>query len=357
MDLSVEAFDHFLTAESLARAAEKVQRRLPLERFQEDRLPLGQMRAWRAAAESAASAESVIERVEAAKAVLRGQDHPVETERGFWDPDRYIPAVRTLYHGLRLISSAHYPSELTPHNFTMSYSNDSSEDVLAATLDEDQNPFIEFYREQVMPRLLEREPRVLGLSVLYGSQLIPALTLARMVKAALPDCHITMGGGFLAYIGDKVMAAPGMADCFDSIVFHEGEARSRRSPRRCARVRRTSRASGASRGGIAAPTSPPPTAGRAPCGTRRRTPSSWTTRPRPPSTASPSTSTSRRPRRPLRRQPRLLLRRVHLLHPAHGHRPRLPHALGRHDRRHVVELRDRYASTHFNFITDCMPRA
>jgi len=223
MDLSVEAFDHFLTAESLTRAAEKVQRRLPLERFQEDRLPLGQMRAWRAAAESAASAESVIERIEAAKAVLRGQDHALEAERGFWDPDRYIPAVRTLYHGLRLISSAHYPSELTPHNFTMSYSNDSSEDVLAATLDEDQNPFIEFYREQVMPRLLERRPRVLGLSVLYGSQLIPALTLARMVKAALPDCHITMGGGFLAYIGDKVMAAPGMAECFDSIVFHEGE--------------------------------------------------------------------------------------------------------------------------------------
>ena len=70
MDLSVEAFDHFLTAESLTRAAEKVQRRLPLDRFKEDRLPLGQMRAWRAAAESAASAESVIERVEAAKAVM-----------------------------------------------------------------------------------------------------------------------------------------------------------------------------------------------------------------------------------------------------------------------------------------------
>ena len=223
MDLSVEAFDHFLTAESLRRAAEKVRRRLPLGDFPSERLPLGEMRAWRAAAESAASADSLIERVEPAKAVLRGQDEDADGERGFWDPDRYVPAVRTLYHGLRLVSAAHYPSELTPHNFTMAYSNDSSEEVLAATVDEEQNPFIEFYREQVMPRLLERRPRVLGLSVLYGSQLIPALTLGRMVKAALPDCHITMGGGFLAYIGDKVMAAPGMADCFDSIVFHEGE--------------------------------------------------------------------------------------------------------------------------------------
>ncbi|MFT7678789.1 MAG: anaerobic magnesium-protoporphyrin IX monomethyl ester cyclase [Planctomycetota bacterium] len=216
-DLSVEAYDHFLTAESLTRARDRVRERLPLEELESaEQLPFEKMGAWRAAAESAVSADALIERIEDAKDVLR-------SER-FYDRDAYVPAVRALYHGLRLVSAAHYPSELTPHNFTMRYANDRSADVLAGTLDEDENPFIEFFREHVLPDLIERKPRVLGLSVIYGSQLIPALTLGRMVKAALPDCHVTAGGGFLAYIGKKLMNAPGMHECLDSIIFHEGEA-------------------------------------------------------------------------------------------------------------------------------------
>lgn len=227
LDLSVEAFDHFLTPRFLERARDRVRERLDLARFEGPRLGLGDMRAWRAAAEGAASADALIATVEDAKRVLRGTDAGGERggpDAGFWDPDRYVPAVRTLYHGLRLVSAAHYPSELTPHNFTMGYSNERSDEVLAATTDEDQNPFLAFYREEVLPRLVARRPRLLGLSVLYGSQLIPAMTLGRLVKEALPDCHVTMGGGFLAYIGDKVMDAPGLAACFDSIIFHEGEA-------------------------------------------------------------------------------------------------------------------------------------
>lgn len=227
MDLSVEAFDHFLTPASLTEARDRVQERLGLGQFGTDQLPLGEMRAWRAAAESAASADALIARVDDAKRVLRGTDGAGERggdDAGFWNTDRYVPAVRTLYHGLRLVSAAHYPSELTPHNFTMGYANDRSEEVRAATEDEEQNPFLAFFREEVLPRLVERQPRLLGLSVLYGSQLIPAMTLGRLVKEALPECHVTMGGGFLAYIGDKVMDAPVLADCFDSIIFHEGES-------------------------------------------------------------------------------------------------------------------------------------
>ena len=216
VDASVLAYDHFLSAASLSRAAARVAERLPLERFAgREELGFADLEAYRAAAESAASAEALIEAVEPAKDVLRGE--------AFYDPERYVPAVRTLYHGLRLFSAAHFPSQLTPHNFTMGYANDRSAAVLAATRDEEQNPFLTFYREELLPALLARRPRVLGLSVIYGSQLIPALTLGRLVKEALPDCHVTAGGGFLAYIGRKLLAAPGMGRCLDSIVFHEGE--------------------------------------------------------------------------------------------------------------------------------------
>ncbi|MCA9000511.1 MAG: radical SAM protein [Planctomycetes bacterium] len=216
-DLSIEAYDHFLSAPYLTYAAERVRERAAL--LQEDKpedLPFEHMRAWRSAAESTLTAESLIADIERCKGVVRGQE--------FYDPDAYIPATRVIYQGLRLVSAAHFPSELTPHNFTMRYANDRSKEVMAATQDEDENPFIRYYAEEVLPALVERRPKVVGLSVIYGSQLIPALTLGRMIKRALPDCHITAGGGFLAYIGKKLMAAPGIEECLDSMIFHEGEA-------------------------------------------------------------------------------------------------------------------------------------
>ncbi len=215
-DASIEAYDRFLSAEYLEFAAERAARRLDLQRFEGlDELPFEELENYRAAVESSVSGAAVAAGIEDAKAVIRG-------ERCF-DADAYVPAVRTLYHGLRLVSAAWHPTQLTPHNFTMAYANDRSDEILAAVRDEDQNPFIEHFRTQLLPQLIERAPRVVGLSVIYGSQLIPALTLGRLIKEALPDCHVTAGGGFLAYIGAKLMAVPAMADCLDSIIFHEGE--------------------------------------------------------------------------------------------------------------------------------------
>lgn len=217
VDANIEAYDALLERGYLERCRARVAARLPLERHA-DRAGLGfhDLAAFRAAAETAASGAAVAARIDDAKAVLRGG--------AFYDAERYVPAVRTIYHALRIVSAAHFPSELTPHNFTMRYGNERSAEVLAATRDEEENPFLPFFRQHVLPRIVARRPRVLGLSIIYGSQLVPALTLARLVKEALPDCHVTAGGGFLAYIGRKLMAAPGMDAGLDSLIFHEGEA-------------------------------------------------------------------------------------------------------------------------------------
>ena len=216
IDASVEAYDRFLSPEYLTHAANLAQERLAREPHREgDSLPFEELESYRAAAEATVSAPSLIAGIDAAKEVVRGE--------ACFDPDRYIPAIRTLYHGLRLVSAAHFPTQLTPHNFTMRYANDRSSEVFAAVRDERENPFIEHFRTQLLPRIVARRPRLIGMSVIYGSQLIPALTLGRMIKEALPDCHITAGGGFLAYIGEKLMRAPGIEDCLDSMVFHEGE--------------------------------------------------------------------------------------------------------------------------------------
>ena len=217
VDANVEAYDRFLSPEYLRYAKGRAEQRLALEGFSK-RSSLGfhDLDAFRAAAESAASAEALVAGIENAKSVLK-------SER-FFDAEQYVPAVRTIYHALRLVSAAHHPAVLTPHNFTTGYSLERSSEVLAATRDEGQNPFVEHFRTQLLPRLVARKPRVVGISIIYGSQLIPGLTLGRLIKQALPECHVTAGGGFLAYIGEKLMNAPGVSECIDSLVFHEGEA-------------------------------------------------------------------------------------------------------------------------------------
>ncbi len=217
VDANVEAYDRFLSAEYLRYAKGRAAQRLPLDAFsKQGALPFHELSAFRAAAESAASADALIAGIEDAKDVLR-------SER-FFDADQYVPAVRTVYHALRLVSAAHHPAVLTPHNFTTGYSLERSSEVLAATLDAGQNPFLEHFQKDLLPRLVARKPRLVGISIIYGSQLIPGLTLGRLIKQALPDCHVTAGGGFLAYIGEKLMNAPGVSECLDSLVFHEGEA-------------------------------------------------------------------------------------------------------------------------------------
>ena len=216
LDLSVESYDHFLSAGYLERAALRAGERLPLAGYEGRRgLAFEDMPGFRGAAETAASAQQLIRRVEAAKAVVRGE--------GFYEAERYLPATRTLEAALRIVSAAHHPTELSLHNFTMRQSIERSAEVLEATLDEDENPYLAWFRTEILPRLLARRPRVVGLSVIYGSQLIPALTLGRLIKEELPDCHVTSGGGFLAYIGQKLMRAPGIEACLDSLVEHEGE--------------------------------------------------------------------------------------------------------------------------------------
>ncbi len=217
IDANIEAYDRFLSADYLRYAKARVAERLPLARFtRENALPFRDLGAYRAAAESAASADALIAGIDEAKAVLR--------DERFFDMERYVPAVRAIYHALRLVSAAHHPAVLTPHNFTTGYSLERSAEVLAATRDGEQNPFLEHFRKELLPRLVARKPRVVGISIIYGSQLIPGLTLGRLIKQALPDCHVTAGGGFLAYIGAKLMNAPGVSECLDSLIFHEGEA-------------------------------------------------------------------------------------------------------------------------------------
>jgi len=214
-DLNLEAHEWFLRRARLERSRARVRDAfcaLPGGRP----LPLPEMDRFRVLSEAHASADAVVDGIEEALATLRDPEL-------FYDYDRYLRAVKLLDRAFRLVSAEHYPSSLTPHNYTLPQSIEKESDVLAAVADEEANFFCEYFRAKALPEILALAPDLLGISLTYTSQVIPGLALARLVKEAAPGIHVTVGGGRLAYIGEKMSRSGRVFSVIDSVVVLEGE--------------------------------------------------------------------------------------------------------------------------------------
>src|SRR5659263_200186 len=55
------------------------------------------------------------------------------------------------------------------------------------------------------------------------SQLIPGLTLARLIKKADPEIHINIGGGVFTRLVNEISKNKELFSVFDSVIVHEGE--------------------------------------------------------------------------------------------------------------------------------------
>jgi radical SAM superfamily enzyme YgiQ (UPF0313 family) len=217
LDENIEAYDHLLSGPRLAQAVQRVGAAGALAELDaREHLTYTEMERYQTLSEVALIGDDVAASIDEAKRVLRD---PTE----FYDYERYLWAGRTVEQGLRLISAEFAPTKLTAHGFVMRHRIERSAEIVAALDDEDENPYVEFFREHTLPRLQAIDPDLIGLSVTFPSQAIPALTLARLIKAWKPSVHITMGGGLLAYTAGKLSKQPALWDLIDSMVLLEGE--------------------------------------------------------------------------------------------------------------------------------------
>ncbi len=214
-DVNLDSLEHFLAPARLARSRDRVRGRLA-ELPRDRALDLAAMDEVRTLLEADLSADAVVDGIDEAVSVLRDPE-------AFYDYDRYLGAVKRLDRAFKLISAEWYPTSLTPNSFAMRHSIERETDVLAAIGDEAENPYLEFFREVTIPRIAALKPDLIGISITYGTMIIPALTLARLVKEVLPDVHITVGGGLLAYAGPKMTRSGKVFDVIDSVVMLEGE--------------------------------------------------------------------------------------------------------------------------------------
>lgn len=217
LDVNIESYRHFLTPARLRRSLERVRAGeglADLERRSE--LRFSDMELYQRLSEIDLVGDRVVESIDEALSVMT-------TPAKFYDYERYLRAGRTVEQALRLFSAEYAPSRLTAHNFVTPYRIERSGEIVAALDDERLNPYVEYFREHTLPRLAELDPDLIGFSLTFPSQAIPTFTLAKLIKQWKPDVHITVGGGLLAYVGEKLSKRPEVWDLVDSFVMLEGE--------------------------------------------------------------------------------------------------------------------------------------
>ncbi|MCA9466959.1 MAG: B12-binding domain-containing radical SAM protein, partial [Nitrospira sp.] len=107
----------------------------------------------------------LIEEIELAKGVLRGNE--------FYELDRYREALFVIDRWLDLVSTLYFPTRITVVDNQLAYSIYSSRDILKAIHDETQNPYIDLYRRFFMPSFINAQADFVGVSITATSQIIP----------------------------------------------------------------------------------------------------------------------------------------------------------------------------------------
>ena len=87
------------------------------------------------------------------------------------------------------------------------------------------HPLISYYRNDVLQRITDQQPRILGISVSDIGQLLPSLVLVILVHRSGLKCHVTMGGDyistFIARLNEKKRFFTPVV--IDSYVIGDGE--------------------------------------------------------------------------------------------------------------------------------------
>ncbi len=216
-DLGIEVLDTFLTRdygqEVYAKIQDKVKR---LERGRTGETGPSSDEHYARLVESLDRFPYLIDRIEPAKESLRGEE--------FYDVERYRECLFLIDKWLEFISTLYFPTRISVvDNQFGSYSIYSSKDLLKAIRDEEQNPYVDIFRSTFLPSILNDQPDLVGVSITATSQIIPGLTLCRLIKETRPDLHLTIGGSIFTRLVDNLRRCSSLFELTDDFVVFEGE--------------------------------------------------------------------------------------------------------------------------------------
>ena len=214
-DLNIETMDVLLSSEKVKKTQAAIE-----ERLNEGTGAIGsenpdEVHSRLSWAREVIERENMVQNVEWAKSTLKSQS--------FYEIDDYIESWKIIDRWLQAFGMLYYPSEISIADNSMRYSVYSSEDVLKAVYNKQENPYHDLFNEHIIDSMIQDDPDLVGISVTATSQVMPAFTLARQLKEKNADIHITMGGSVFTKLIDNLQQNHLLFNLVDSFIVFEGE--------------------------------------------------------------------------------------------------------------------------------------
>lgn len=213
-DMNVEFFDYLFTPEFLQECYDITKQRYELLDAKTE-LTDQEVQLFNKYARALLGHQTIAD-IQFAKDTIRSEE--------YYDLDKANHTKNILYDALQLVASRYEGSTFRFNKISLKYSQKSTRQVLLALDDGENNPFIQFFERKVIPQLQESDRNFLGLSVTSESQLLPALTLAKLVREQCPNIqHITFGGNLTTRLASGWSTPHPFFNFFDTLIIYEGE--------------------------------------------------------------------------------------------------------------------------------------
>ncbi len=215
-DFNIQCYEIFLSQEYLNFCVEIIRERLSRPAYTNEEQEVKAV--YRDILSDNTFLDSVLNEVEDAKNVMRDEER-------FFQFETYKKAYTTLKVAMKLISYAHHPSRLDLDSFfMMGNPEENLSGILSATADKVRNPFIGMYQNHLIEKVDWSDYRLAGISIIHIGQVIPGLTLARLLREHFKHLHIVIGGSVFNRHADLLDNKQILFEkFFDSVIVSEGE--------------------------------------------------------------------------------------------------------------------------------------
>ncbi len=137
---------------------------------------------------------------------------------------RYNTAVRYLNRLLALWNSDDGNERLTLGDYQYDgLSPFNPHDLEHVARGKAETLFAAYFREELLPRIIELQPRTIAISINFLHQALPAFELAGLLSRALPDALLVAGGGLITSWQEPLRRLNLRLPPFDRLVFGPGE--------------------------------------------------------------------------------------------------------------------------------------
>jgi len=127
-----------------------------------------------------------------------------------------------LDRGFALASAPFHPTRLS-YDLTMRWAPNHTPDLRAAVRDEEGNPYLRVFREELVPEIVRAGYDTVGIGVAFEEQMIPALTLARVLKEQAPHIVTLAGGNVISKFHGVLAGMNFLFEELDYAIAYEGE--------------------------------------------------------------------------------------------------------------------------------------